>query len=380
MKAIPIYLSLLLALFSCGNRAESRGGSILEMNANYPPKYAEGFTIFNDSTGTKIRVFNPWQGASNVSLEYKLVPRGDISKFSSNPGAIPVPLERVVCMSSSHLAFIEALGMGQRIVGVSGAGFAFSSALRAMVDEGKIFEVGYDQGINYEQIARLNPDVIFCYGIGSESMAYLKKFSEMGMRIMFIGDYLESDPLGKAEWIKVLGCLFNCYGKADSIFSSIESSYLKTKKQVERCSSKPTIFMNMPFRGVWYFPGNDSYMVKLVHDAGGSYVFENLKGSRSFPLGIEKAFEAGMGSDIWLNPGSASSLTDITSFDTRLAQLPPVVSGKVYNNNLRMSRGGGNDFWESGTIHPELILHDLISIFHPEIANDSLLVYYQKLE
>jgi len=73
-------------------------------------------------------------------------------------------------------------------------------------------------------------------------------------------------------------------------------------------------------------------------------------------------------------------LTDITSFDTRLAQLPPVVSGKVYNNNLRMSRGGGNDFWESGTVHPELILHDLISIFHPEIANDSLLVYYQKLE
>lgn len=380
MKAIPTYLFLLLALFSCSNRAESRGGEILEINTNYPPKYAGGFTIFNDSASTKIRVYNPWQGASNINLEYKLVPRGDISKFSSDPDAIPVPLERVVCMSSSHLAFIEALGMERRVVGVSGAGFVFSPALRAMVDEGKLFEVGYDQGINYEQIARLNPDVILCYGIGSESMAYLKKFSEMGMRIMFIGDYLESDPLGKAEWIKVLGCLFNCYGKADSIFGSIESSYLKTKKQVERCNLKPTIFMNMPFRGVWYFPGNDSYMVKLVHDAGGRYVFENLKGSRSYPLGMEKAFEAGLGSDIWLNPGSASSLTDITSFDTRLAQLPPVISGKVYNNNLRMSQGGGNDFWESGTVHPDLILRDLISIFHPEIANDSPLAYYKKLE
>jgi iron complex transport system substrate-binding protein len=82
---------------------------------------------------------------------------------------------------------------------------------------------------------------------------------------------------------------------------------------------KTNHFYEHALSGCVVFPGNDSYMVKLVHDAGGRYVFENLKGSRSYPLGMEKAFEAGLGIDIWLNPGSASNLTDITSFDTRLA-------------------------------------------------------------
>ena len=120
-------------------------------------------------------------------------------------------------------------------------------------------------------------------------------------------------------------------------------------------------------------------MARLIQDAGGSYMFENNTQRESLPLNIEKVIETGTNASIWINIGNSDSRTDILKVDHRLSNLRPYNYGQVFNNTARMSLHGGNDFWESGTTHPQVLLKDLIKIFHPELLPNYELVYYKKL-
>ena len=144
--------------------------------------------------------------------------------------------------------------------------------------------------------------------------------------------------------------------------------------------SKPKIFLNLPWKDSWFFPGGSNYFVKLIEDAGGNYIFKDFQGSKSYSISFEKAIEAGMSADIWLNPGASYSIADIKQTDERLLNIAPCINGRVFNNNLRSSPVGGNDFWESGVVHPDLILKDLIYIFHPELLPNHKFYYYRKIE
>ncbi|MGD9977466.1 MAG: ABC transporter substrate-binding protein [Bacteroidales bacterium] len=378
MRRQHLYILLLGVSLSCGNNPGKRIGQPTPM-AN-PVKYAKGFLTGKTDTSTVVEIFNPWQGALGVQLSYQLIPRKNFKELTTDSCiTIPVPLRRVVCMSTSYLAYIEALNGSEGIVGISGTGYVYSEKINSLIGNGKILDVGYDQGLNYERIAQLKPDVVLCYGVGSESISYLSKLKEMGIRLMFIGDYLESDPLGKAEWIKVFGCLLGQEQRADSIFTAVEHGYRTNQCLASGITEKPTVFLNLPYRDVWYFPGGNNYLSKLISDAGGNYIFSHLTGSVSYPVSFEKSLEGALNSDIWINTGTAMSLNDIEEFDSRLVNVPPFKNSRVFNNNQRLSPGGGNDFWESGALRPDLILHDLMAILHPEMVKDSNLYYYRKL-
>ncbi len=334
-----------------------------------------------NESSKSLKIINPWQGAKNVTYQYSLI---DDSSFSTGDSLkkafLKIPFKKIICLSTTHVAFADALGRSSSIVGVSGLDFVYSENVRENIRKGLTRDVGYDQNLNYELIVSLKPDAVFCYGIGNESLGYLNKLKELGITLIFIGDYLEEHPLGKAEWIKVFGLLLGEETRADSLFNNIEQSYTDTRKLVLNCKSKPCIFLNAPWKDSWFFPGSSSYFIRLIEDAGGNYIFSNLQGSRSYSIGFEKAIEAGLKTDFWLNPGTADKLTDISSIDDRLSIIPPFKKGNIYNNNNRMSDGGGNDFWESGVIHPDLILKDLIHIFHPEKLPDHRLYYYKKVK
>ncbi|MHC1704544.1 MAG: ABC transporter substrate-binding protein [Tenuifilaceae bacterium] len=351
-------------------------------HSNQTISFAKGFTISITDSVKSIRVINPWQGANDISYNYLFIDSSQINNDldALNTDIFIAPLKRIVCLSTTHIAFIDALSKSSTIVGASGVNFINSSNLKERVEKGLVKDVGYDQNLNYELIVSLKPDAVLCYGVGAESVGYLLKLKELGIKLIFIGDYLEQDPLGKAEWLKVFGTFFNQNLKADSMFNSIAEEYSSTAKLVKSLNQKPKVFLNLPWKDSWFFPGNSNYFVKLIEDAGGDYVFSSLTGSKSYPISFEKAIEAGYNSDIWLNPGSAMSIRDIKNTDERLTKITPCNNNKVYNNNNRMSIGGGNDFWESGVIHPDLILKDLIFIFHPDLLPNHQFYYYKKLE
>jgi len=372
------YISLILTLLGCRS---NNNVSPTSQKALFN-EYAKGFEIFYTDSCTLLRVYNPWQGAKNVDYNYFFVDstKHFYVKPNDNTEVFKTPIKRLVCLSTTHIAYIDELKETSTIIGVSGISFVNSSSLISRIKNGEVKDVGYDQNLNYELIVSLRPDAVLCYGVGAESVGYLLKLKELGIKLIFIGEYLEDNPLGKAEWIKAFGAILNLKNRADSSFKSIMIEYKNAAKLVQSVKTKPKVFLNLPYKDSWYFPGGSNYFIKMVEDAGGEYLFKSLEGSKSYTINFEKAVETGMNADVWLNPGAAYNIADIKQSDERLLSLLPVKNGRVYNNNLRSTSTGGNDFWESGVVYPNLVLKDLIYILHPDLLPNHKFYYYRKIE
>ncbi|MDE6857196.1 MAG: ABC transporter substrate-binding protein, partial [Alistipes sp.] len=226
------------------------------------------------------------------------------------------------------------------------------------------------------------------YGVAGENRQLTAKFEQTGIPYIYIGDYLEQSPLGKAEWMRVAAEITDCGTKADSIFCDICNRYASvaadvahhTAGQHEDVVTLPRVLLNTPYRDTWFMPSAMSYMVRLIRDAGGDTYTPNDETTASMPVEMETAYMLAADADVWLNVGFCTTLAELTAQNPRFADIPPVREGRVYNNNARSTPAGGSDFWESGVVHPDIVLRDLAKILHPELYPDDELYYYRQLK
>jgi len=377
-------LLILLLLISFGTSCRRRNNQI---SIDFPVSgsgvgYASRFTIDVNDSYTRLEIIEPWQGADGVRHVYFLLKEGAIltDSLQSNAIIINVPLKSIVCMSATHVAMISALGMEETIKGVSGIKLIANPSVHNLVKTGLIMEVGYEESLNREAILKMNPDLFMAYGVGSESAGYLAKLGELGIKIMLNAEYLELDPLGKAEWIKVFGALYCLEDKADSIFRAESLRYENVKEIVEASSlPRPKVLLGLPWKDSWYISPGNSYISQLIEDAGGDYLWKESRSQTSMPLSLENVYIKGLNAGFWLNPGSARSLDDIEITDRRLSNLPAFKEGNVYNNTKLLTETGANEYWEKGSTCPGLILKDIALILHPELFPGDTLMYYIKL-
>ena len=371
---------IIFAAFACSSTENSKQAKITLAGSTVD--YADRFTLRETDSCTILDIIDPWQGAGNIIHQYYLIRKNsDYRPEIDSSRIIYVPVNRIICMSTTHLAMIKALGQESAIVGVSGSGYVYDYDISKRIRDGLINDIGYDSGINSELIIKSSPDLVMIYGIGSESAAYTAKINELGTKVMYNADYLETDPLGKAEWLKVFGALFCKEKMADSLFSAIEAKYNRLKEYINaNTRSKPAVMLGLPFRDTWYISPGNSYISRLIRDSGGSYLWEKTESSVSMPYGLENVYIQSLNADFWLNPGSVLSKDEIVSLESRLGSVPPFINGMIFNNNKRINKSGGNDYWESGTLNPHLILKDIASILHPGLFPDHELVYYRKIE
>jgi iron complex transport system substrate-binding protein len=344
-------------------------------------RYASRFDIQTEEYYTLIQVFNPWQNSRNIDYTYVL---------GKDPGLVPdslsgfpfihTPVTRVVAMSTTHIAMIAGLGEMASIKGASGTPYIFNPGIRERCDSGLIADVGYGQGLNYELVVALEPDVIFLYGVDGNVTTTAGKLTEMGINVVYCAEYLEQDPLGKAEWIRFFARFYGREREADLFFSGVDSNYTDLCSKTSSVKEKPNVMIGLPWKDTWYVAGGNSFASRLISDAGGSYIWRENSSAEAVPLDLESVFSRAVDADVWINPGVAQSIGDLVAFDERFGELPVVKNGSIYNNNARMSTGGGNDYWESATIHPDWVLADLISVFHPQLMRDHSMFYYRKLK
>lgn len=376
MKRISILLASLfglLSLGSCGHsgRQAQHGGDTLR--PLYESRYAERFELLTDDKGPVLRVMNPWQGADSVTYDYRLVAD---SAAVLQPGEIRWPVRSAVCMSSTHVAFLDAVGAVGAVKGVSGLDFITNPAVHAA----GVRDVGYDNNLNYEMIVALKPDVVFIYGVTGESAA-VGKLRQLGIPVVYISDYLENDPLGRAEWIVPFGLLTGHMDDAVAQFMHTENEYNTLGETVaSHVGNRPKVMLNSPYRDVWYLPGDRSYMVRLLTDAGGDYLGKGDDSDKSRPVSAEKALILMSDADYWLGPGMVQDMAQLKADNRRFATLPVVRKGNVYNNNARTTPMGGSDFWESGAVRPDIVLADMVRILHPDLLPEHELYYFRKLE
>jgi cobalamin transport system substrate-binding protein len=374
-----IFMVLILTALGC--RTENRPGRLKALDQNNVVIRAERFTLQKKDGLTEVRIINPWQGATHITQVYFLVKRGSVLPAGiDSADVIFVPVRKIICMSTTHIAMISALHEERSIVGVSGTNLIYSPRLIKDAENGLIADVGYESNLNKELILKLSPDLIMSYGIGSESTGYLGKIKELGIKIITNADYLEDDPLGRAEWIKLFGALYCKEDLADSIFNAEAANYNNLALYIKQnIKFRPKVLLGLPFKDTWYISPGNSFISKLIIDAGGDYLWSDIKSSISIPYGIENVFVRGLNADFWLNIGTAKSRIEISAIDQRLEELPCFKNDNLFNNINRITESGGNDFWESGSLHPYLILKDIATIIHPELFSDHNLRYYRKI-
>ena len=361
MKLYPfIIYFIIISLSSCIRAGENKTTNSAGPNC----EYAANFGIHKKSDHSQISIKSMSEkGKSevwtvlNTDIEYN----------------------RIVCMSTSHISYIEALGEASRIVGVSGGQYVSSSYIRQGLSDGRIADIGYEGSLNYELLLSLNPDLVLTYGIDGENNQYIDKIKQFDINVIALGDYLENHPLGKLEYIKLFGALLNKENEADSFYNDKKLKYLDLKK-ITSDLNRTKVLINAPWKEVWYIPGKESYMNLLIEDAGGMILGAADNSSYTQAFSIEEVFILSKDAEVWVNPNSISSMKELTNATPLFSNIYPVTNKRVYNNIKLSTPGGGSQFWESGVIEPDIILKDLISILHPDILKNYIPKYYIHLK
>lgn len=345
----------------------------------YMLEYASGFDIqgADSKQSVLLTVTNPWQGADGIAVQLFIARDGETAPEGFDGQVLEGDAERIVAMSSTHIAMLDAIGEVDRVVGVSGIDYISNPDIQARRD--RIGDVGYEGNINYELLLSLYPDLVLLYGVNGAS-GMEPKLRELGIPFLYVGDYLEESPLGKAEWLVVLSEVVGKRAEGEKVFAEIPVRYNALKQRVaENTLDAPSVMLNMPYGDSWFMPSTESYAVRLIKDAGGDYIYKKNMGNASTPIDMEEAYLLASAADMWLNVGMASTLGEVKAACPKFADTRCFRNGYVYNNNARTNAAGGNDYFESGVVHPELVLRDLIKIFHPELVEEDF-VYYKRLK
>ena len=376
----PLLLPLLtLILLSCSPHRTHPDNLSDFSDSLYAPTEASGFAITGKegSESTLLTVSDPWQGADSVASRLFIARAGDEAPLAFDGQVLDGEARRIVTTSSTHVAMLDALGATDRIVGVSGIAYINNPQIQKRRDD--IADIGYEGNFDYEALLAADPDIVLLYGVnGASSME--GKLRELQIPYLYIGDYVEESPLGKAEWIMPIAEIIGERENGARIFEEIASRYNDLKGKVaDKVIDTPSVMLNVPYGDSWFMPSADSYMARLINDAGADYVYKKKTGNTSMPVDLEEAYTLASQADFWLNTDRMESLSDLKEKCPKFKDTRVVRNGYVYNNTLRANSAGGNDFFESAVVNPDILLRDLVHIFHPELVNEDL-TYYKKLQ
>ncbi|MDE5705828.1 ABC transporter substrate-binding protein [Muribaculum sp.] len=379
-RILGVSLLLVLAMTSCnGNSRNTTPDSALTTEI-YTPEYAGGFRILGDSAHESVIIesINPWQGADSTVRRLFIERGGEKAPEKFDGQVINGNARRIVTMSSTQIAMLDAIGEDNRVYGVSGIDYIYNPDIQSRRDS--IADVGFEGAVDYERLIGANPDLVMLYGVNGPNPME-GKLRELGIPYIYIGDYLEESPIGKAEWVVALAEITGQRKKGESVFAEIPQKYNALKSLIDSTATKvPSVMLNIPYGDAWFMPSTDNYTVRLIVDAKGDYIYKHNSGNSSRPIDLEEAYMLTSSADMWINTGTATTLAHIKAACPKFTDTRCYRNAHVYNNNLRTTKAGGNDYYESGIMHPDLILRDLITIFHPGTFPVDSLVYYRRLE
>lgn len=346
---------------------------------------AQGFEVDYFNHYKVVRVLSPWVGATEP-FEYVLVQCGTPipEGFDETIQVIEVPVQRAAALSTTYLPHFVELGVIDRLVGIDS--YSVMSTNTPEVQErfaaDALVDLGQGANINIEITLDLDPDLVIAYASGLPEYDSHPILLDAGIHVALNAEYLEYEPLGQAEWIKFTALFFNQESAANAYFDELVTRYndLLTLTAAIPDDEKPTVFAGVPFDGDWFVPGGQSYVAQFFEDAGAKYLWADEESTGGVPLDFEVVLERAANADFWLNTGFWSSLEAALAEDERFAEFGAFQNGSVYNNNARENENLGNDYYESGVIHPDLVLGDMIAIFHPELLPDHELYYYRQLD
>lgn len=298
-------------------------------------------------------------------------------KFKTEIKKSDLPLKKIVLLSSSLTGYIAELGGESRITAIASPEYIYSEKITGMLNSGKIQVVGNEQKYDLEKIIALKPDAVITNYIEIFENSY-RILRENGIRIIFLDEYRESDPLIKSAYLKVFGKFFSQEKLADSVFAEVRKNYAIYKNAASKANNKPKIIANEMYGNQWFMPGGKTFAAKYFKDANADYFLKNNDETRSIPLSFEQVFSEGSNAEVWVNAGNHRNKKELLAANPNYARLEVFQRGRVYTIGKRQ-RAKANDYFESGAVRADLVLRDYVKIFHPELFPNDSLVYMQKI-
>lgn len=351
-----------------------------------PPevRYAASLSFHEAREGTVVTVTNAYEGAP--TLRYLLKERGSAGigpgVREAYDGVIEVPVRRIASLATPAIAHLADLGALDRIVALDDGDYVYNREVRRRLAEGSLPAVGSGSSFNLERLLTATPELVILSVIGPDDPT-VKRLEAVGIPTLALADWREQSPLGRAEWVKLFGAVLGRQEEAQAIFEPRAREYqqLRSRTATIPQERRPTVLTNAPWQGSWPVPGGDSYVARLIEAAGGSYLWGEREGTGSIFLDLESVLQRGAGADLWINLNQGwRARADAVETDPRLAAFEAYRSNEMYHHNRRVRESGANDFWEAGATRPDLVLADLMHIFHPHLLPDHELVYYRRLE
>jgi len=381
MPSIKNYLLLFSVIFFtfCNNPKSENKVKSTSVNTDRIVTYASGFDIDEYETYTLVTIHTPWPD-SKKKFKYALIQEGvSLDNPKEFDAVITVPVNQIAVTSTTHIPSLEMLDETDALVGFPNLNFISSKEARQRISEGKVVDLGQNENLNTEIIIELSPEVLVGFAMDGINPTF-SVIEKTGIPVLYNGDWTETTPLGKAEWIKFFGVLFDKKEKADSIFSAIEKEYLWAKDLALTAKTKPTVISGAMFKDVWYTPQGNSWGAQFIDDAQGDYLWKDSKGTGSLSLNIEAVLEKGHDADIWIGPAQYNSLEALEKGSAAYTQFKAFQMGEVYTYNMKKGETGGSIYFELAPNRPDLVLKDHIKILHPELLPEYELFFFDKLQ
>lgn len=328
-------------------------------------RYAQGLQVHYASDGVHVTITNPDPKAKNHKpTTFVVQSQAQHSK-------------RFICTTALQLGNFEVLGLEKRIVALNSLRHIFSPRMRQQLKEGQTVKIGSEGNFDVEAILATRPDYIF---VSASKYGGFEQLRECGIPLIPHHGYKETNPLGQAEWIKLIGLMTGETRRANAVFANIERRYLDLKQHVAQATqgkTLPTVLSGRQLRNGWYVVGGRSYMAQLFHDAGAHYILGDNEESGGLSMDFEKVYMRGIHADFWQTDGAYDgtyTLDVLKAEDARYADIAAFQRKKVLFCNLRST-----PYRELGGVEPHLLLADFVRAFHPELLPTYTPKYYALL-
>lgn len=379
-KQVLLLLSLLL-LVACGGKKNAKvsGGETLHDSAALvKPQYAKGFTVRYLENGIRlVDVEDPQKDEDKmpVSYQFALVEKGSDAEVPEGYTKVEVPVQRTIVMTMLQLSNFTALKAHDIVKGITGTKNLFNKDIRKRVKDGSIVKIGMEGNFDTELILAANPEVIF---ISPFKRGGYDAIKETGITLIPHLGYKELTPLGQAEWVKFVGLFIGKEKEANDLFRGIEQRYNEAKALAADAKTRPTVFSGEMHGGNWYAVGGKNFLAQLFRDAGADYVVKNEDTGGS-NIEFEQMYAMAANADYWR---ILNSYPDTFSYDALKASEPRNGLFKAFREkhviycNMKQTA-----YYETTPVEPDVLLKDLLAIFHPELVEkDYKPKYYQLLK
>ena len=311
---------------------------------------------------TLVTVGDPWKGG--VLHRYVLVPRDSMLPDDLPEGTlVRTPISRALVYSSVHTSLMRELGALDAVRGVVDSQYFNDSTLAAGIKAGTIADCGNSMNPTVEKVIDMQPDAILLSPYQDASYGQIAK---LDIPLIECADYLEYDPIGRAEWVKFYGELVGKRAEADSLFDAVVTAYNDVKKKAAGAQTRPTVVTEMVISGVWNVPGGQSYMARILNDAGGKYLWADDQNTGSLALDFNQVLAVAQDADYWfIKWTNINSLSDLQGANDLNKEMAAFKNKRVYVCDTDKTR-----FFDRIPFHPELLLREFAAIMHPELFTD----------